>query len=134
MNARRRGFTLMEALATLVVIAVVLPAAMHGLSLATAAAGMTARRLHATALAESKLTELVLTGAWSSGALEGDFQTTASGIVGSAADSRTEYRWWAQTEPWEDLAVTQLRMRVGWEHAGREHHVELVTLVQTTEF
>src|SRR5688500_7535196 len=53
-----RGFTLAEVLATLVLVGLVLPAVMKGISLALAASDDARRRVEAVGLAENKLTEL----------------------------------------------------------------------------
>ena len=54
----RRGFTLLEVLATLVLVGIILPAVMHGISLATIAAGEAKHKVEAVSLAQTKLAEL----------------------------------------------------------------------------
>ena len=49
---RQAAFTLVEVLATLALIAIVLPVAMNGISLATAAAGVAKQQMEAASLAE----------------------------------------------------------------------------------
>ena len=72
---RRGGFTLIEVLATMLLLGIVLPVAMRGVSVALSAAG-TARHLsEAAVLAEAKLNELATPGA--SGA--------AGALIGAAA-------------------------------------------------
>ena len=78
-RALARGFTLVEALAALVLVAIVLPVAMRGVSLALTMASETTRRTEAMVLAEAKLAELLATGAWEDGDLDGDFTETPSG-------------------------------------------------------
>src|SRR5260370_36095537 len=75
------GFTLVEVLAALMLLAIVLPVAMRGISMATALASSAKHRDEAAVLAKSKLDELVATHAWQSQALSGNF------------DFRPEYRW-----------------------------------------
>ncbi|HEV8377776.1 MAG TPA: type II secretion system protein, partial [Tepidisphaeraceae bacterium] len=57
----RRGFTLLEVLATLILIGIILPAVMGGISLATAAAGEAKHKVEAVSLAQTKLSELLAT-------------------------------------------------------------------------
>src|ERR1700733_2966996 len=68
------GFTLIEVLATLLLMAIVLPAIMHGFTLSTSAATTARHRTEAAALAESKLNELVGTNQWQNASQQGDFQ------------------------------------------------------------
>src|SRR5882724_9304418 len=90
---RRRGFTLIEVLAALVLLAIVLPAAMRGVTVASSAASSAQKRTKAAALAASKLQELLATGQYENGNLSGDF----------GSDEGPEYngfRWEAQTANW----------------------------------
>src|SRR4051812_31300269 len=78
MNAgRRRGFTLIEVLATMVLLGIIIPVAMRGVSISLAAADKAKHTSQAAALAESKLNDL-LTQSASGGSgggsnLSGDF-------------------------------------------------------------
>lgn len=117
----RRGTTLIEVLATMVVIAIVLPVAMRGISLATTLAGLTQQRGQATALAESKLSELQATGDWELGNLTGDFGEQSPG-----------YTWEAWVETWDDLSLEQLSVAVKWTSRGSPREIVLATLVTST--
>ncbi len=55
-----RGFTLMEVLATLVLIGVVLPVAMRGISMSLQAAASARHRLEAAQLAQQKIAEMLV--------------------------------------------------------------------------
>ena len=114
----RGGFTLTEVLATLLLISLVLPSVMQGVSLATAAADTARRRSEATALAESKLNELVVTNQWQTGNLSGDF-----------GPEWPDYSWQAEVLSWEQPTVRQLQVHVVWTARGRPHEVTLPTLV-----
>ena len=114
----RGGFTLPEVLATLLLVAIVLPAVMQGVSLATAAAGTARQRSEATALAESKLNELVATNQWQSGGLSGDFGEQWRG-----------YSWQAEVQSWVEPTARQLQVHVTWYARGRDYDVTLSTLV-----
>lgn len=72
---RPRGFTLIEVLATIFLLAIVVPVAMQAISVSTSAASVAEHQTTAAALAESKLAELIATGDWQQGALSGNFST-----------------------------------------------------------
>ena len=114
---RGRAFTLVEVLATLVLVAIILPVAMGGISLATSMAGLAKQRLEAASLAETKLAELMATGEWLGGDLSGDF-----------GPERPEYRWYAEAHDWEEDTVRLLDVRVEWTSRGNDRSVTLTTL------
>ena len=116
----RRGFTLVEVLASLVLVAIILPPVMKGMSLALTAAALARQRVEAASLAESKLAELVATGAWQEGDSSGDF-----------GSDWPDYRWSATVEDWEGTIVRQVDLSVLWKARGTERHVTLTTLVYT---
>jgi prepilin-type N-terminal cleavage/methylation domain-containing protein len=114
---RRRGFTLPEVLAALVLIGIVLPSAMHGLSLALSAASHARHATEAAILAEMKLNELVLYRQWTSGA-SGDFDP-----------DWPRYRWTCQTRP-REFGLTELELQVTWNQAGRDRSLRVATFVR----
>jgi prepilin-type N-terminal cleavage/methylation domain-containing protein len=111
-----RGFTLVEVLATLVLMGIVLPVAMRGISIALAAADTARHTSEATSLAEEKLNELVTSGTWSSGG-SGDFGTAWPG-----------YSWTAQTAD-QPYNLTQLTLTVAWNQRGGPRSLSLTTFV-----
>ena len=76
----RAGFTLVEVLATLVLLGIVVPVAMRGVSVALAAAQTAKRTAEATSLAQSKLNEMIADGSW---------QTSHLSIPNSTGPSKT---------------------------------------------
>jgi len=117
-RASRRAFTLVEALATLVLVAIILPVAMRGISLAVAAASHARHQVEAAALAEAKLAELVATGAWQDADLVGDF-----------GEDHPGYAWAADVTEREEATLRQLDVHVAWVERGAERSVTLSTLV-----
>ena len=122
---RATAFTLVEVLAALVLVAIILPVAMRGISLATAAAGEARRQTEAGSLAEAKLNELLATGGWQSSDLAGDFRP-----------DRPDYQWAAELLQWEGVgsqtatpSLRQLSVSVAWTSRGRPRAVTLTTLV-----
>src|SRR5689334_555698 len=82
----RPAFTLVEVLATVVLMGIVLPVAMRGISIALAAASNSRHVAEASALADSQLNQLVAEGINNIGDSSGDF-----------SPDHPEYRWTCQT-------------------------------------
>ena len=114
----RSAFTLIEVLATLVLIGIVIPVAMRGVTVALAAASSARHQAEAATLAESKLNESVA---------QGDFNTGGQGDFG--ADFPL-YRWALQTTQ-HDLDVTEVMVTVNWNERGDKRALNLSTFVFT---
>jgi len=119
---RAKGFTLIEILAALVLIMVVIPVVMKGISIVTAAASDVTHKSVAASLAESQLAEIVLQKQWQSSSLTGDFGKEYPG-----------YRWRMDSLNWTEPGLNQVTLSVMWESRGYERKVELTTLVWTDE-
>jgi type II secretory pathway pseudopilin PulG len=118
-SASGEAFTLVEVLATLVLVALILPVALRGISLCLATAGHARNQLEAVALAEAKLAELVSTNGWRDADLEGDF-----------GDDRGPYAWAADVNDRDENGVRELTVIVTWSARNRERSVALTTLVE----
>ena len=118
--AGRRGFTIVELLATLVLVGIVLPVVVHGVLLCLDTAAFATQQAEAAALARSKLDELVVTGQYYESEMEGDF-----------GEDRPEYEWTAFVDEWEDSRLARLDVLVTWTRRQQEHEVVLSTLVYT---
>jgi prepilin-type N-terminal cleavage/methylation domain-containing protein len=116
----RCGFTLVEILATLTLVAIVLPSVMHGISLSLATADQARQQAEAAALAHSKLSEIVAAGQLQHAVLSGDFGT-----------DWPDYRWEARLGDWDGATLRQLDVIVSWKHAGVDRSVTMTTLVYT---
>ena len=114
----RAAFTLVEVVATLTLAAVILPVAMRGISLATAAAGQARRQMEAASLAEAKLAELRASGQWQGADRTGD-----------CGPDWPDYRWTAEVSEWEGTSLHQVAVRVEWTARGTLRAVTLTTLV-----
>lgn len=131
MDERRRGFTLIEALAALLLVGIVMPIAMQALSLVLRLAGTAARTDTAVMLAESTMHEILSQQTWDSTEMEGTFEGEEFGecdLAGTGA-APSPYRWRATLVDWIDSSLTELTVRVTWVARGREHEVTLTTLV-----
>jgi prepilin-type N-terminal cleavage/methylation domain-containing protein len=113
---RRSGFTLVEVLASLVIMGIVLPFAMRGASLAMHAGSVARHQAEAATLGEAKLTELVTMGSWSDTA-QGDF-----------GNDFPQYRWTMENIQ-RDIGVTELLLSVIWQERGEDRSVKLSTFV-----
>jgi prepilin-type N-terminal cleavage/methylation domain-containing protein len=118
----RRGFTLLEVLATMVLIGIILPAVMHGISLATIAAGEAKHKVEAASLAQTKMAELTA-----------DFQTMNQ--QGASSGSFSDYPGYSWTSSIEmrDTNLSQITVRVSWFARGQERFVDLASMIYTPD-
>jgi prepilin-type N-terminal cleavage/methylation domain-containing protein len=114
---RRSGVTLVEVLAALVLVAIVLPVVMQGLTLSMRAASRARHQAEAARLAEAKLNELlvlrdtsILTGA-------GDFGEHWPGYA------------WRSESATRDHGLYEVTVTVAWTERGQERTASLSTLV-----
>ncbi len=121
-QGRFGGFTFIELLATVVLIAAIMPVAMQGIALCTRLAGQSRRQIEAANLAKTKLTELVVTRDWESGEQSGDFGT-----------DWPDYEWRAALTEWTDPTMRRLDLTVVWQSTGRQRSITVSTLVYHTE-
>ncbi|MEM6749125.1 MAG: type II secretion system protein [Planctomycetota bacterium] len=131
MNDRRlttRGFTLIEVLAALMLVAIVLPLLLRGFGGSTDATAASQDQTRALTLAEAILSESVAERTWETGDAEGAFDPAR---FGSGAD---RFSWRIESEDWTAAETKQLTAAVTWTRRGRERSVELVTVVAEQEF
>ncbi len=118
----RGGFTLVEVLAAMLLIGIVMPAVMQGVTAATRAGSSARHRSEAALLAGSKLSELTLTGQWDGGVLAGDCGPDWPG-----------YKWAAAVTAWagdtQGIGLQQLDVTVTWTDAGRPTSATVTGLV-----
>jgi prepilin-type N-terminal cleavage/methylation domain-containing protein len=113
------GFTLIEALFALAMLAVLLPVVMEGISVAISLSSQARRQAEAASLARSKLDELVATAQWNGGAsLSGNFEPDHPG-----------YQWSASTSDWQSGSMTELDVQVTWTARQHPQSVTVSTLV-----
>jgi general secretion pathway protein I len=113
----RRGFTLIEVLAALILLGIVLPVAMRGVSLSLAAASSAKHLNEASGLADQKLNEVVMTGDWSQNGLSGDF-----------SPDHPEYHWTVQNQQ-RDYGISEVQVKVTWTARGQERDFTATTFV-----
>ena len=124
MKLSTKAFTLVEVLATVLLISIVIPVAMRGISLSTRMAGHSRRQIQAVYLAKSKLAEMIASQNWKN--------TSKSGNFGA---DWLDYEWQLETKEWQIDSVVQLDLRVSWDkvHKLEKRSVLLSTLVYDSE-
>jgi len=101
----------------LLLMAIVLPVLMQAVSAGLHTADAARRKTEASALAQSKLSELVATGDWQTAATSGDFP------------DHPDYRWTAAVQAWGDGSVAQLDISITWFDKGSDQTYVVSTLV-----
>ena len=112
----------MEILAALMLVGIVLPAVMKGVSMARILASDSARKYEAMDLAENKLAEILLEKEWQGGAGSGNFE-----------DEFEDYSWTMETSNSSVSGLKQIDVVVLWQQRNRERTISLSTLVYETE-
>ncbi|MFC1494451.1 type II secretion system protein [Thermodesulfobacteriota bacterium] len=113
-----RGFTLLEILATFVLVAIIIPVAMEGISLSTKMASNSKHKIVAGALAEKKLTEILITRDWVNGDQKGNFGVDYN-----------DYDWRFEVLDWEgEELIRQIDLYVEWVSSGKNRSVVISTL------
>jgi len=125
-RARRHGFTLVEALASLMLVAVVLPFVIRGVAMSARNAAEADRRAEAVMLAQTKLEQAVLAGAWQTGDAEGNFDERYG------ADA-ARYTWAMTAADWQGTDYREVTMMVRWQRGQKEKSVAVATVVNADE-
>lgn len=118
MSRQSAGFTLMEVLAAMALLAFILPAVMKGISIATVLASDSTRKITAAELAENRLAEVLLLEEWKDGSARGDF-----------GDEYPGYRWTMTTSDWNEVGLKQIELSVAWTQRGYDKEFLLTTLM-----
>lgn len=123
-SARSQGFTLLEVLAALLLVAIVLPVLMGAINTATHIGALANDRSEAAMLAENKLNEIILDESWQFGGDNGTFESEMD-----TTGSPDRYTWELLVDQWQDPTVRQLTLIVRWERRGRPQSIKLTTAV-----
>jgi Tfp pilus assembly protein PilV len=114
------AFTLAEVLAALLFLAIVIPAAVEALHLASLAGEVAARKGAAARVADRILNESLVLTNWSTGTLNG-----------TVTEGAQEFRWTLTSQTWPVDAMTLLTAEVKYSAQGRDFSVKLYTLANT---
>lgn len=112
-----RGFTLIEVLAALLLMAIIVPVAMQAMSVATRAGVLGQRKAAAMRVADRLLNELIVTGEAS--------QASNSGTI---AEGDASYNWTLASQTWTEDAMVQLTVTVNFTVQGDSFAVTASTL------
>ena len=115
------AFTLIEVLAALLLMAIVIPVAMEGMSVSSRAGLLGQRKAAAMRVAERMINELIVTGEMN--------QTSSSGTM---VDGDTSYPWTMQSEPWTEDSMTHVTVKVTFSLQGNSYDVSASTLFDAT--
>ena len=118
------GFTLAEVMAALVFMAILIPVALEGLSIASRAGEVAARKGDAALVAERKLNESLVTTNWN--------QTVQSGTL---RQGFRDFRWTLRNDPWNgdpnQSVMRLLTVEVKFAAQGQDYSVHLSTLANS---
>lgn len=118
-KARRcAAFTFAEVLASMLLLAILVPVIVEGLTLANRAAVVSERSTVALLLADQQLSQLQLNDAWRYGETQGNFGADWPG-----------YRWELSKPTWGIDSMVELTLEIIFEVQGRDYRVRLSTLV-----
>ena len=116
-NSRCAAFTLAEVLAAMLFLAIVVPAAVEAMHLASLAGEVAARKGAAVRVADRILNESLVTTNWNNGTQSG---TTSEGAL--------EFRWTLTSQTWPQDAMQRLTAEVKFTAQGKDYSVKLNTL------
>jgi hypothetical protein len=111
------AFTLAEVLAALLFLAIVIPAAVEALHLASLAGEVAARKGAAARVADRILNESLVLTNWNTGTLSG-----------TVTEGTQEFRWTLTSQTWPVDAMELLTAEVKYYAQGRDYSVKLSTL------
>lgn len=117
------GMTLIETLIAIVVVALVLPIAIAGVTRAVQSAEQVRRMDTARRLAEARLARLAADGSWQSTATSGDFDPRQDG------EDASGFHWQLATTTWRDPVVRNLALTVSWGSSANPRMVTVETMV-----
>jgi len=113
-------------LAALLFMAIVIPAALEGLHIASLAGTVAERKGEAARVAQRLLTESMLTTNWS--------QSVQSGTL---TEAQRQFRWTIRNDPWNQdpnqNAMRQLTVEVIYTARNRDYAVRMSTLADSTQ-
>jgi len=120
------AFTLAEVLAALLFMAIVIPAAIEGMRIASRAGTVAERKGEAARVAERLLVENLITTNWN--------QSSQSGTV---TEGRRQFSWTLRSDPWtqdpNQSVIRQLSIEVTFTAQNQPYSVRLSTLVDSSQ-
>ena len=117
---RCAAFTLSEALAALLFLAIVIPVAVEAIHTASLAGEVAARKSEAARVADRVLSESVVTTNWTGGVQNG---TITEGIL--------DFRWKLTSQTWPQDSMQLLTAEVTYSAQGKDYSVKMSTLANS---
>jgi len=111
------GFTLAEVLAALLFLAIVIPAAIEAMHVATLAGDVAARKGSAARVAEKVLNESIVLTNWNGG-----------GQSGTVTEGAVDYHWKLTQQTWTENDFQLLTAQVTFSAQGKDYGVKISTL------
>ena len=118
---RAAGFTLVEVLAALMLLAIVIPTAVEALHVATRAGEVAARKGAAARVADSILNNSIVMTNWNGGG-------TQNGVTTEGA---VDYRWTLTSQTWQQDSMKLLTVTVQYPVQGQNYSVTMSTLANS---
>src|SRR5258707_9229 len=119
------AFTLAEVLAAMVFMAILIPVALEGLSIASRAGEVAVRKSEGALVAEKILNETIATTNWNT-----------SGQSGTVRQGIRDFRWKLNNEAWnQDSSQSGMRLlsvEVTFEAQGRDYTLRMSTLADSS--
>ena len=116
-RSSQSGFTLAETMAALVFMAIVIPAAVEALHVASGAGEIAVRKGEAAHVAERILNQSLVMTNWSTGA--------QSGVADEGSD---EFHWTLKSQNWPQDTMELVTADVTFSTQGRDYSIEISTL------
>jgi type II secretory pathway pseudopilin PulG len=119
-TGRNSAFTLAECLAALLFMAIVIPAAVEALHVASLAGEVAARKGEAARIADRVLNESVVMTNWSSGAQSG-----------TVTEGANDFHWTLNSQNWPQDTMELLTAEVTFAAQGHSYSVKMSTLANS---
>lgn len=126
-----RGFSLLEVLLAIAILAIALPVLLGLRNFDLDLQFRSAELRAATILAQEKLLETELSGAFPIGETSGDFQAPPPGVIPTAelANRAIGYRWKRSIMPTPLELIREVRIQIVWPRGQNEETLEVSTYV-----
>jgi type II secretory pathway pseudopilin PulG len=119
-GARPPAFTLVEVLAALLMMAIIIPVALQGMSIVSRAAVLGEHKVAAMRVADRVLNTQI--------ANLGQGQPVPSSASGTETEGDMTFPWTMQTSPWPTDTMTEMTVRVTFTLQGHAYEMSLGTL------
>lgn len=126
-----RGFTLLEVLLAVGILAIALPVLLGLRNFDLELQSRSMELTTATLLAQEKLLETELSGVFPIGESAGEFQSPAPGVLSSITETNRAagYRWKRSIMPTPLELIREVRIQISWPRGAQDETLEVSTYV-----